>query len=114
MSNNRGKYGYNQSTLNTGCKPRNSGMLSSKELSPTTLVNHTRVGEPYSGAQRGAPSVDVTKLYRPHGTCMAPDVDHDTTCTWHWLCPIYHELLVDVLNVLNEVVSPASFRLGMS
>ena len=41
MSNvfsNGGKYGWRQSTLNTGCRPRKGGMLSSNTLSPTTLV----------------------------------------------------------------------------
>jgi hypothetical protein len=31
VSSNGGKYGRRQSTLNTGCKPRNGGMLSSKD-----------------------------------------------------------------------------------
>lgn len=38
VSSNGGKYGQRQSTLNIGCKPRNSGILSLKALSPTTLV----------------------------------------------------------------------------
>jgi hypothetical protein len=38
VSNNGGKYGRRRSTLNTGCKPRKGGVLSSKELLPTTLV----------------------------------------------------------------------------
>jgi hypothetical protein len=38
VSNNGGKYDRMISTLNTGCKPRKGGMLSLKELSPTTLV----------------------------------------------------------------------------
>jgi len=38
VSNNSGKYGQRQSTLNTGFRIRNGGMLSSKDLSPTTLV----------------------------------------------------------------------------
>jgi hypothetical protein len=38
VSNNGGKYGRRRATMNTGCRPRKGGMLSSKELSPTTLV----------------------------------------------------------------------------
>jgi hypothetical protein len=38
VSSNGGKYGRRRSTLNTGCRPRNGGMLSSNALSPTTLV----------------------------------------------------------------------------
>jgi hypothetical protein len=38
VSNNDGKYGLRGSTLNTGCRPRNGGLLSSKALLPTTLV----------------------------------------------------------------------------
>jgi hypothetical protein len=38
VSNNGGKYGHRRSTLNIGCNPRKGGVLSSKALSPTTLV----------------------------------------------------------------------------
>ena len=38
VSNNGGKYGSMQSTLNTGYMPRRCGILSSKTLSPKTLV----------------------------------------------------------------------------
>jgi hypothetical protein len=38
VSNNGGKYSRRRATLNTECSPRKGGMLSSKELSPTTLV----------------------------------------------------------------------------
>jgi len=44
VSSNGGKYGRRQSTLNTGCRPRNGGMMSSNELSPIALV---MVYEPY-------------------------------------------------------------------
>ena len=48
VSNNGGKYGQRQSTLNIGCRPRNSGMLSWKELSPTALV---MLYGPYQGGK---------------------------------------------------------------
>jgi hypothetical protein len=38
VSNNGGKYGQRRSTLNIGCRPRKGGVLSSKELLPTSLV----------------------------------------------------------------------------
>jgi hypothetical protein len=38
VSNNGGKYGRRRSTLNTGCRPRKGGVLSSKSLLPTALV----------------------------------------------------------------------------
>jgi hypothetical protein len=38
VSNSGGNYGQRRSTLNIGCKPRKGGVLSSKELLPTTLV----------------------------------------------------------------------------
>jgi hypothetical protein len=38
VSNNGGKYGRRRSTLNTGCRPRKGGVLSSKALLPTALV----------------------------------------------------------------------------
>jgi len=38
VSTNGGKYGQRWSTLNTRCKPRNGGMLSSNALSPVALV----------------------------------------------------------------------------
>jgi len=38
VSNNGGKYGRRRSTLKTGCRPRNGGMLISKELSLIALV----------------------------------------------------------------------------
>ena len=82
VSNNGGKYGWRCSTLNTGCKPRNGKMLSSK--SPTTLVmvyGHIRVGEACSGVQWGTPSTNVAKLCCLLGTCAALDADHGATYT---------------------------------
>jgi len=38
VSRNGGKYGRRWSTLNTECRPRNGGMLSSNTLSPIALV----------------------------------------------------------------------------
>jgi len=38
VSNNGGKYDQMRSILSTWCRPRNGGILSSKLLSPTTLV----------------------------------------------------------------------------
>jgi hypothetical protein len=52
VSNNGGKYGRRRSTLNTGCRTRKGGILSSKALSPTTLVwckVHSEVDEASNG-----------------------------------------------------------------
>lgn len=38
VCSNGGKYGQRWSILNTGCRPRNWGMLNSKTLSPIALV----------------------------------------------------------------------------
>jgi hypothetical protein len=38
VSKRGGKYGQNNSTLNTWCKPRKGGILNSKSFSPITLV----------------------------------------------------------------------------
>ena len=48
VSNNGVKYGQGSSTLNTGCKPRNGGMLNSKALSPIALV---MVYDPYQSGR---------------------------------------------------------------
>lgn len=62
VSNNVGKYGHNQSTLKL-------------------CTTHIRACEACSGAHLSAPSTNETILGHPTRTCVAPDVDQDTTCT---------------------------------
>jgi hypothetical protein len=38
VSRRGGKYGWSNSTLNIGCKPKKGGILNSKSFSPTALV----------------------------------------------------------------------------
>jgi hypothetical protein len=38
----------------------------------------------FDGAPLGIISASATKIYLPHETYVAPDVDHGSACTWHW------------------------------
>lgn len=118
VSNNGGKYGWRQSTLNTRCKPRNNEMLSSKELSPMALV---MVYGPYqSGCFLWWGSNKALLLQ------MKPNFVTHLELVWHSMMIMallvlsigsfqyIMDLLADVLNALNEVVSPFSFGLHVS
>ena len=84
VSSRGGKQGRRRSTLNTGCRPRNGGIMSLKALFPTALV---MVYDPYQiskacgGVQWGVPSANVAILCHPPGSCVAPNVDHVVACT---------------------------------
>ena len=87
VSNNYGKYGRRQSTLNTRCRPRNDGTLSSKALSSMTLV---MVCGPYwSGwSLRWGPT--KRSFYKCSQTLSPPWNLCNTRC-WSWHC-LYLEL----------------------
>jgi len=53
-------------------------------------MTHIEAKKSCGGAQRGASSVNVTKLCLPPRTYVALDIDHDAACTWNFLYPICH------------------------
>ncbi len=91
VSNNGGKYGRRRSTLNTGCKLRNGGMLSSKALSPTALV---MVYDSYRSGRslRQGPTRRSCKCRQT----LSPTWNLCGTRCWSWRC-LY--LALDLSNI---------------
>jgi len=92
VSSNGGKYGWRCFTLNTRCRTRNGVNLSSKELSPTTLV---MVYDPYQSGRslRWGPT--------RHSLCkcsqtLSPTWNLCNTWYWSWHC-LY--LALDLSNI---------------
>jgi hypothetical protein len=44
-------------------------------------MDHIRMGKACGGVQRGAPYANVATLFRPPGSCVAPNADHAATFT---------------------------------
>ena len=75
---------------------------------------HIGAGETCGGVQRGAPFANVATLYRPPGSCVAPNSDHVVVVLSIGSVQYVMNLLVNVLNALNEAVFLGNFRLDMS
>ena len=82
VSNNGGKYGRRRATLKTGCKPRKGGMLSTKALSPTTLV---MVYGPYRSG-RSFWWVPIRHSFYKYNQTLSPTWNLCGTQCWSWRC----------------------------
>lgn len=109
VSNNCGKYVWRWSTLNNGCRDQSYCPLQPCQW----CMAHIRAGEGCNRLQRGTPSANVSKLCAylellQHSMLIMVLLALSISSVKNIM-----DLLADVLNVLNEVVIHADFRLDV-